>query len=104
MNAPEGARFLVVFRATVLQFDDEYSRVAARMRQLALDEFGCLDFHALTEGEHEVALSYWPSAEAIASWKRHPEHVLAQESGRTRWYASYSVEVTRIERAYRWER
>lgn len=104
VNAPGGAAFIVVFRATVREFDDEYSRVAARMRDLALEEFGCLEFHALTEGNQEVALSYWPSEEAIAAWKQHPEHVFAQEKGRSRWYESYSVEVTRVERAYRWQR
>lgn len=48
-----------------------------------------------------MALSYWPSEEAIRAWKAHPEHVLAQQTGRTRWYASYSVEVAQVTREYR---
>ena len=42
--------YVVIFRAKVRAFDDEYSRVAVRLRELALSEFGCLEFHAVTEG------------------------------------------------------
>jgi len=91
---------VVIFRARVRQFDAEYSRVAARMRELALGQFGCLEFHAVTEGEDEVALSYWPDEQSIRAWRSHPEHVLAQQSGRDRWYESYSVQVARITREY----
>lgn len=93
--------YVVIFRARVKTLDDEYSRMAARMRELALSQFGCLAFHAVTEGHDEVALSYWPSEAAIRAWKSHPEHVLAQQTGRDRWYASYSVEVAQVTRAYR---
>lgn len=93
--------FVVIFRARVRAFDAEYSRVVTRMRELALNEFGCLEFHAVTEGENEVALSYWPSEEAIKAWKAHPEHVLAQKAGREKWYESYSVQVAAVTREYR---
>jgi heme-degrading monooxygenase HmoA len=93
--------FVVIFRARVRQFDAEYSRVAARMRELALGQFGCLEFHAVTEGDDEVALSYWPDEQSIRAWRNHPEHVLAQQAGRDRWYESYSVQVAQITRQYR---
>lgn len=93
--------YVVVFRAKIRALDDEYSRVADRMRSLALEEFGCLDFLAVTEGRNEVALSYWPSEEAIRAWKAHPEHILAQKAGRERWYESYSVEIAQVTRNYR---
>lgn len=92
--------FVVIFRATVRQLDEAYSHMAARMRTLALTEFGCLAFHAVTEGAQEVALSYWPDEAAIRAWKAHPEHLLAQQQGRDHWYASYSVEVAEVKRAY----
>jgi heme-degrading monooxygenase HmoA len=92
--------FVVIFRATVREFDATYNRMAARMRELALKEFGCLGFHAVTEGAQEVALSYWPDEAAIRAWKAHPEHLLAQQQGRDRWYTAYSVEVAEVRRAY----
>lgn len=94
------ARYVVVFRATVAAFDDEYSSMAAGLRERALKDFGCLAFHALTEGNQEIALSYWPSLEAIRSWQQDPTHLHAQELGRTRWYSGYHVEVVEILRAY----
>jgi heme-degrading monooxygenase HmoA len=92
--------FVVIFRAKVRQLDDEYALVAARMRELALSQFGCLDFSALTEGQNEVALSYWPDEASIRAWKSHAEHVLAQQLGRERWYESYVVQVAEVTREY----
>lgn len=93
--------FVVIFRATVRELDSEYSAMAARMRELALTRFGCVEFHAVMEGMEEVALSYWPDEESILAWRRHPEHVEAQRLGRSRWYQSYRVEVAKITRDYR---
>ena len=93
--------FVVIFRAQVRRFDDEYSRTAARMRDLAIGHFGCLEFHAVTEGDQEVALSYWPDEQSIRAWRNHPEHVLAQQAGRDRWYERYSVQVAEVTREYR---
>ena len=92
--------YVVIFRAKVRAFDTEYSQTANRLRELALSEFGCVEFHAVTEGTSEVALSYWPSEAAIRAWKAHPEHVQAQKRGRERWYESYSVQVAQISREY----
>jgi heme-degrading monooxygenase HmoA len=93
--------YVVIFRARIRRPDAEYAAMAARMRELALQQFGCLEFHAVTQGEHEVALSYWPDEVSIRAWKAHPEHLLAQRAGRERWYQFYSVQVARIERDYR---
>jgi heme-degrading monooxygenase HmoA len=97
--------FVVIFRAKVRNpgIDSEYTQVAARMRELALGQFGCLEFTAVNEGQEEIALSYWPSEEHIRSWKAHSEHVLAQQLGRERWYESYTVQVAEITRQYRVE-
>jgi heme-degrading monooxygenase HmoA len=92
--------FVVIFRAKVRHFDAEYAAMAARMRELALKEFGCLDFCAVTEGDQEVALSYWPDEAGIRAWKQHADHLIAQQFGRERWYASYSVEVAEVKWAY----
>jgi heme-degrading monooxygenase HmoA len=95
--------FVVIFRAKVRSADSEYTQVAARMRELALGQFGCLEFTAVTEGSDEIALSYWPSETHIRAWKTHSEHVVAQQLGRARWYESYTVQVAEITREYRVE-
>lgn len=92
--------FVVIFRARAKQLDDEYAQVARRMRQLALAEFGCVEFDAVTEGTNEIAVSYWRDEESIRAWKRQSEHLIAQELGRERWYESYTVQVCEIRRQY----
>jgi len=92
--------FVVIFRAKAKRLDDEYVQIAQRMRQLALAEFGCVEFAAVMEGQNEIALSYWRDEESIRAWKRQSEHVIAQELGRERWYASYSVQICEIRREY----
>jgi len=91
---------VVIFRARTRSVDDEYASIAERLRDLALNQFGCLEFHALGEGRDEIALSYWPAEENILAWKAHPEHVLAQQRGRDEWYESYSVQIATISREY----
>ncbi len=93
--------FVVIFRAQAKALDAEYSAMAAQMRELALTQFGCLDFSAATEGDQEIAVSYWPDEASIRAWKQHADHLLAQQLGRERWYARYSVEVAEVKRHYR---
>ena len=92
--------YVVIFKARARNLDDEYLQTAARLRQLALEQFNCIAFEAVTEGHAEIALSYWHSEADIRAWKQHADHLAAQQAGRQRWYASYSVEVARVERRY----
>ncbi|NBO63915.1 MAG: antibiotic biosynthesis monooxygenase [Acidobacteria bacterium] len=92
--------FVVIFKAKIRAVDPEYSQLAAQLRSLALTDFGCLEFHSVSDGDTEIALSYWPSTEAIAAWRAHPEHLRAQQSGQSRWYEYYSVQVATITRQY----
>lgn len=100
---PTTANYVVIFRAR-LQSEpgEDYVTTADRMRQLALYQFGCVEFQAVCEGNYEVALSYWRDQESIEIWKRHAEHVIAQQRGRSTWYESYRVDVARVERSYSW--
>ncbi|EKN01012.1 MULTISPECIES: antibiotic biosynthesis monooxygenase family protein [Acidocella] len=94
--------YVVIFRAQIAQLDEDYSAMAQRLRDMALQEFGCLEFHALSEGDEEIALSYWRDLEAIKAWKAQTAHLLAQNTGRARWYGAYRVEIAEISRAYGW--
>lgn len=93
--------YVVIFRARVRQLDPEYASMAAQLRGRALEQFGCLAFHAVTEGEAEIALSYWPDLDSIRNWKADAEHLVAQRLGRQRWYEAYEVQIAQVLREYR---
>jgi heme-degrading monooxygenase HmoA len=92
--------YAVIFKATINKLDSQYFKTAKRLRQLATSKYGCLDFVSLTEGDQEIAISYWPSTDHISAWKDDPEHRQAQQQGQKSWYRAYKVEVVKIEREY----
>lgn len=47
-----------------------------------------------------ISLVTFESADALLAWRNLPAHVEAQRLGRERFYASYSVQVCEVVRAY----
>lgn len=92
--------YVVIFRATIINNPKAYSDMAAKLRQLAFERYGCIDFHCTTEGNQEIALSYWHSLEDIARWKNDTLHIEAQKIGASDWYQDYSVEVCEVLKKY----
>jgi heme-degrading monooxygenase HmoA len=92
--------YAVIFRAEIAQLDEEYSVMAAKMRDLAIQEYGCREFTAVTEGHSEIAISYWDSEDQIRAWKENAEHLVAQRKGRAQWYVSYKVQIVEVVREY----
>ncbi len=74
--------------------------MAERMRDLAINEYGCKEFIASTEGNTEIAISYWDNESQIKKWKQNSEHLSAQGKGQSKWYKSYTVQVVEVVRAY----
>lgn len=96
--------YAVIFKATTNKLDKEYFSMAKRMRDLAMKEYGCREFTAVTEGSEEIAISYWESLEQIKAWKQNSEHLVAQELGKSKWYSDYSVEIVKVISAYEKEK
>ncbi len=92
--------FAVIFRADINEVDADYEATAANLRELAMSQYGCVDFVSHSDGRSEIAVSYWQSEAAIKAWRADPVHRAAQERGKEQWYTRYSVEVVRVERAY----
>ncbi len=92
--------FAVIFTATMSQVDQDYLDTANQMRELAFEKYGCKGFTSVSEGDQEVAISYWESQEQIQAWKQDPSHQAAQAMGREHWYSSYKVEVVEVLREY----
>ncbi len=90
--------YAVIFRARVGEQDEGYDAMAQHMRELAFERYGCRDFIAVTEGDTEIAISYWDDEESIRRWKNDPEHSAGQQLGRDGWYRGYRVQVVEIRR------
>ena len=93
--------FAVIFRAEINEPDGAYARTAIRMRKLATRKYGCSEFVAVTEGNSEIAISYWENEADILAWRQDAEHLAAQELGRCKWYNNYQVQVVKIIRDYK---
>ena len=92
--------YAVIFKAKTKKLDESYFNMANRMRELAIDEYGCVKFTAVTEGSNEIAISYWESMEQIKKWKQNSEHLVAQKLGKEKWYETYSVEIVKVLEKY----
>ena len=78
--------YAVIFRAEINLLDNEYQSTAKAMRELALSKYNCIKFTSSTEGNKEIAISYWESKQDIKAWKENEEHKKVQEAGKTKYY------------------
>ena len=92
--------YAVIFSAKIAKIDNQYTQIAKRMRQLAIEKYGCTEFTSVFENNEEISISYWKTQEQIKNWKKDAEHIVAQELGKTKWYKSYKVQVVEILREY----
>jgi heme-degrading monooxygenase HmoA len=54
------------------------------------------------EDGSELAVAWFDSDEAITEWRRHPEHLAAQEQARREFFRSYDITIADTERQYQW--
>jgi heme-degrading monooxygenase HmoA len=100
-DPPYYAAVITVERTAV---DDGYFEMADAMYQLATTQPGFLGMEWVYDAEQRagIASSYWTSADAIATWKQHADHLVAQRLGQERWYRAYTIRIARVERDYTW--
>jgi heme-degrading monooxygenase HmoA len=92
--------YAVIFKATLNCVDNHYETTATRLRELAKQQYNCIDFFAVSDSKRELAISYWSSLDDINKWKNNPEHRAAQALGKEKWYQHYQVEIVKIEKSY----
>jgi heme-degrading monooxygenase HmoA len=100
-STPSPPYYAVIFTSQRTEGDQGYGDMAERMVELANEQPGFLGVEsARGVGGFGITVSYWESMQAIANWKANAEHRIAQETGKTRWYADYQLRVAKVERAY----
>lgn len=102
--APNGPTpyYAVIFASRRTPTDDAgYAAMAERMAALAATQPGYLGIESVRGSDgFGITVSYWESAESIRAWKAHADHLVAQETGKQRWYQHYELRIARVERAY----
>ena len=49
--------FVVILKATIGDLGQEYTEALEQMKKLAFEEYGCLEFTAMMDGNERMALS-----------------------------------------------
>ena len=98
---PEPPYYAVIFSAQRTAGENGYEAMAERMVELAAAQPGYLGVETVRGSDgFGITVSYWDSLAAIAGWRAHAEHRIAQETGKIRWYQHYELRIARVERAY----
>jgi heme-degrading monooxygenase HmoA len=104
-RTPEPPYYAVIFTSTRTAVADGYDDMSKKMVELAAQQPGFLGVEsARGEDGLGITVSYWESEEAIANWRRHAEHRIAQSTGIEKWYAQFTTRVARVERVRAFER
>ena len=99
-RTPEPPYYAVIFTSTRTEVEEGYGDTSARMIELAAQQPGFLGVESARGADGlGITVSYWESEEAIANWRRHAEHQLAQSRGRGQWYGQFTTRVAKVERA-----
>jgi heme-degrading monooxygenase HmoA len=91
--------YAVIFTSRRTRDGEGYDDMSTKMIELASEQPGFLGYEsARGEDGLGITVSYWESEEAIANWRRHAEHRVAQQQGIARWYDEFTTRVARVER------
>lgn len=99
---PEPPYYAVIFTSARTDGERGYGAMAEKMVQLAAEQPGFLGVESVRGADGTgITVSYWNSEQAIANWKQHAEHQVAQRLGREVWYADFALRIAKVERASR---
>lgn len=91
--------YAVIFTSLRTNVDGGYGDMAERVVALASQQPGFLGIESARE-EVGITVSYWSDLESIKLWKANLEHQEAQRLGHAKWYSSFKVRISRVERDY----
>ncbi len=98
-TTPQAPYYAVIFTSLRTDGDKGYGDMADRMVNLAAQQPGFLGVESAREGVG-ITVSYWQDLASIRAWKANAEHLIAQQTGRSDWYAQYKTRIAKVERDY----
>ncbi|HYL58533.1 MAG TPA: antibiotic biosynthesis monooxygenase [Candidatus Acidoferrales bacterium] len=81
--------------------DKEYGADATKLLAIAqkMPGFVSIKGYAAADGEQLILVEF-ENEQALAAWREHPEHLIAQELGRTKYYSEYQIQICNTVREY----
>jgi heme-degrading monooxygenase HmoA len=98
-KTPKPPYYAVIFTSHRNPGDDGYGKMAEKMVELASKQPGFLGVESARQ-EVGITVSYWTDLDAIRNWKLNLEHRTAQKLGREKWYSSFKIRISKVERDY----
>ncbi len=96
---PKPPYYAVIFTSLLAEDADGYGEMADNMVELAATQPGFLGIESARE-DLGITVSYWSDVDSIKKWKANIEHQEARRLGREKWYVSFKLRVSRVERDY----
>lgn len=73
---------------------EEYTKRAEEIYELGSKMPGFTSIKSFTADDGEVAVIVeFDNEENLAAWRNHPEHLVAQQQGRDRFYTEYTLQI-----------
>ena len=98
-QTPTPPYYAVIFTSFKTKDDKGYSEMAELMIKLAQEQTGFLGIESARDNVG-ITVSYWRDLESIKKWKVNSDHQIAQKKGKTDWYSSYKVRISKVEKDY----
>ena len=98
-NTPKPPYYAVIFTSHRTEGDNGYGQMASRMIELASEQPGFLGVESARD-DIGITVSYWSDIESIKQWKENAEHQEAQKMGHEKWYSTFKVRISKVERDY----
>lgn len=96
---PQPPYYAVIFTSHRTEGDKGYGEMAEQMAELAAQQPGYLGVESARE-DLGITVSYWSDLASIKNWKANLVHKQAQKLGHEKWYASFKVRISKVERDY----
>ena len=97
---------ITLFRSRLTaQAGDDYTATSVEMldRAKTYPGFVAMKSFKAEDGER-LTVVWWEDEETLRAWRTHARHLVAQQSGRERWYEYYDMDVAEIVRRKRFDR
>src|SRR5687768_560151 len=97
-QTPQPPYYAVIFSSELSDSTEGYKLLAQRMLELAAQQPGYLGVESVRDASGlGITVSYWASLPDIAAWKRHSEHAVAQQRGRSQFYRDFRLRIAVVE-------